>query len=104
MVTPSPLPLPLPLTAKAKINSKKARRNSLPAYNEHMPEDVKVNLLEFGGMTGEPFLILSSRRWTTKYIEYLPADIIKRTLLEEAAKREARKIKMMKKDVVIDML
>lgn len=60
-------------------------------YDEHLPKDIsKITMSVCGGMTGEPFTVLNLKRWTADYIRHLPADIVKRTLLEKAIIFEGR--------------
>lgn len=69
----------------------KLEENTL-IFAQHLPEDGRhCHLLKYGDKTEEPFLALSIRRWTAAYIEYLPENIIKRAMLEDAKKRELRK-------------
>lgn len=66
--------------------------DNLRVFDQHLPQDGRpFHLLKYGCMTEEPFLILTIRRWTAEYIDYLPADIVKRAMKEEAEKREVRR-------------
>lgn len=83
---------------KQKLLKMKRKKNNinykhLPAFDNHLPEEGGGVRLQVRGVeTGKPFRILATRRWTSKYVDYLPPDIIKQTLLEEYRIRETRRM------------